>query len=768
MIIKNYNPFLNLKISNKLILGFIVIIFLGIVTSIINWSLLASQSNSYIISKQVGRLTADLRLIRQEEKNYILRNDTTYANKVKFSITDLQNSVVDISNNTNSENKKYLSEISKELNLYKIHFIKYLSLSESKHIALKEMIKQGREVEILSDRIRADQKEELEKLEEITNSSISIMRDKRIKADDANRMIKLMDEARQSEKNFLLRKDTNDSVTTIKLIHDLIKQAEITRERFSDSKNREMATSIITAAKKYTNEFLDVIDIIDEQPRDDKAELKEQKALNEMVKQGREVEILSDRIRADQKEELEKLEKTTNLAIVEMRDKRIKADDANRMIKLMDEARQSEKNFLIKENIKDAELTTNFVNKLIIQAKITLNRFSDLQNRAMAKAIIIASIKYDHEFKDVIKIVEKQNVAEKLMIDKARQVEKSVTTIETTQFKSIQESIYTTRVVSLFAELLKIAVFIFLAWLIFSSISKPIVHLSEILTSLAKDNTQIEISEQNRNDEVGLMGKAVQILKERLIERNRFQKEIILARNESEQTNIELKSVNAELESFAYSVSHDLRTPLRAINGYARILMEKYPNNFDEESSRIVDIMRINAIKMGDLIDALLTFSRLGRASLKYEDINMNKLVNEIIYELTIDKQKKINFIVSDLSSCIGDIQMIRQVWTNLISNAIKFSQYRDYAEISINSILEKKQIIYSIRDNGAGFNMKYSDKLFGVFQRLHSEKKFTGSGVGLALVQRIIHRHGGEIWAKGEVDVGAIFYFSLRNKNRS
>ena len=228
----------------------------------------------------------------------------------------------------------------------------------------------------------------------------------------------------------------------------------------------------------------------------------------------------------------------------------------------------------------------------------------------------------------------------------------------------------------------------------------------------------------------------------------------------------ELKTANKELEAFSYSVSHDLRAPLRAIDGFTRILIEDYASKLDKEGKRLGSVIQDNAKKMGNLIDDLLAFSRLGRASMTSTKIDMKNMVNAIYHEATsVEERKRIKFTIADIPEAQGDTNLMRQVWMNLIINAVKFSSDRKQAVISVSCQEEDSKLIYCIKDNGAGFNMKYVDKIFGVFHRLHSEKEFKGTGVGLALVQRIIRRHSGNVWAEGNVDKGATFYFSLPKK---
>ncbi|MCJ7801434.1 MAG: PAS domain S-box protein, partial [Candidatus Marinimicrobia bacterium] len=224
-----------------------------------------------------------------------------------------------------------------------------------------------------------------------------------------------------------------------------------------------------------------------------------------------------------------------------------------------------------------------------------------------------------------------------------------------------------------------------------------------------------------------------------------------------------LEEANKELEAFSYSISHDLRAPLRAIDGFTRILVEDYASKLDNEGKRIGSVIQDNATKMGKLIDDLLAFSRMGRTAMSFSNIDMKNMVNAIYHEATsAEERKRIKFTVGDLPAINGDTSMMRQVWMNLISNAVKFSSNRKQAIIDVSSKEEKDKITYSVKDNGTGFNMKYVDKLFRVFNRLHSEKDFEGTGVGLALVQGIVNRHGGNIWAEGEMDNGATLFFSL------
>jgi signal transduction histidine kinase len=222
----------------------------------------------------------------------------------------------------------------------------------------------------------------------------------------------------------------------------------------------------------------------------------------------------------------------------------------------------------------------------------------------------------------------------------------------------------------------------------------------------------------------------------------------------------ELQTANRELESFSYSVSHDLRAPLRAIDGYARMLDEDYAARLDAEAQRLIGVVRLSARRMGQLIDDLLAFSRLGRQEPARAQLDMRALACEVAEELRPGRPATIE--VAPLPPAQADRALLRQVWTNLIGNALKYSAKKADARVEIGAREDAAENVYWVRDNGAGFDMRYAEKLFGVFQRLHRAEEFEGTGVGLAIVQRIVTRHGGRVWAEGAPGEGACFYFSL------
>jgi light-regulated signal transduction histidine kinase (bacteriophytochrome) len=234
--------------------------------------------------------------------------------------------------------------------------------------------------------------------------------------------------------------------------------------------------------------------------------------------------------------------------------------------------------------------------------------------------------------------------------------------------------------------------------------------------------------------------------------------------NERLERNLrELERSNKELEAFTYSVSHDLRSPLRAIHGYTKILSEDYTSKFDDEGKQLMESVMRNAKKMGQLIDDLLTFSRTGKTELQKKQIDMTELAKTVLKDLKSSLPPfKTKITIEDLPPANADYNLMSLVFTNLISNAIKYSATKESPEATIGSIKRDDGTVYYIKDNGVGFDMQYYNKLFGVFQRLHSAEDFEGTGVGLALVNRIISRHGGKVWAEAKEDQGATFYFQL------
>jgi PAS domain S-box-containing protein len=248
----------------------------------------------------------------------------------------------------------------------------------------------------------------------------------------------------------------------------------------------------------------------------------------------------------------------------------------------------------------------------------------------------------------------------------------------------------------------------------------------------------------------------------------------VTARRKAEEAVIErtaqLEAANKELEAFSYSVSHDLRAPLRAVDGFSQAVLEDYGAQLPEEGRRHLQTIREGAQQMGALIDDLLTFSRLSRLPLNKRAVDTDELVRDAFGELDSQREgRQVEIRVDDLPPCQGDPALLKQVWLNLLSNAFKYTRQRKLTVIEVGCRREKEtdENIYFVRDNGTGFDMRYADKLFRVFQRLHRAEEFEGTGVGLAIVDRIIHRHGGRVWADAAVDRGATFFFTLEGESK-
>ena len=234
------------------------------------------------------------------------------------------------------------------------------------------------------------------------------------------------------------------------------------------------------------------------------------------------------------------------------------------------------------------------------------------------------------------------------------------------------------------------------------------------------------------------------------------------------ERNMQLEVTNGELEGFSYSVSHDLRAPLRSIDGFSRILQEDYAGKLDAEGERVIGVIRSNTRKMSNLIDDLLAFSRLGKKAFSWSLLDMDALLREDVLPgvLSGNEGRLVDVRISSLPQAWGDRTLLAQVWTNLLSNAVKFSEKTEKPAVQVEGRLETDEVVYTVRDNGVGFDMQYYDKLFKVFQRLHAQAEFPGTGVGLAIVQRVIARHGGRVWAESRPDEGASFHFSLPRRN--
>jgi signal transduction histidine kinase len=297
-----------------------------------------------------------------------------------------------------------------------------------------------------------------------------------------------------------------------------------------------------------------------------------------------------------------------------------------------------------------------------------------------------------------------------------------------------------------------------IAWaLAEAGIRRPIRRMTDALTAFGAGNLGARVGGPYPRGELGALMRALDAMADRLAQLNSE-----LERRVSERT-AELEAANKELESFSYSVSHDLRAPLRAIDGYTRVLEEDCADKLDDEGRRLLGVVRERAQRMGVLIDELLDFSRLGRSPLAAAPLDMETLARSALDEaVAAAGAARPHCEIGPLPSATGDASLIRQVWLNLLSNAIKFSGRNGEPAIRVTGAIDGAEHVYGVKDNGAGFDMRYYDKLFGVFQRLHRTEDYPGTGVGLAIVKRVVERHGGRVWAESRPGEGAAFYFSL------
>ena len=305
--------------------------------------------------------------------------------------------------------------------------------------------------------------------------------------------------------------------------------------------------------------------------------------------------------------------------------------------------------------------------------------------------------------------------------------------------------------------------FLFLIRLLTSRMTKPLHQLSIDMGRAEAGESQVRAALTGPKDIADMahaFNSMMSVLEERAAQVHQLNAELeqrVAARTQ------QLEAANDELEAFSYSVSHDLRAPLRAIDGYSNILLDDYAGKLDDEGKRLLNTVRANTIRMAQLIDDILNFSRTGRSEMTSSEIDMEKMAREVFEELQPSNAGSgVQCEIEQMPPAMGDRAMMRQVFVNLLSNAVKFSSTRGTPRIKVGAARDGNETVYYVKDNGVGFNMEYAGKLFGVFQRLHSVNEFEGTGIGLAIVKRIITRHGGRVWAESRVNEGATIYFAL------
>jgi PAS domain S-box-containing protein len=280
-----------------------------------------------------------------------------------------------------------------------------------------------------------------------------------------------------------------------------------------------------------------------------------------------------------------------------------------------------------------------------------------------------------------------------------------------------------------------------------------------------KDGSTFPVEVSAQGAEIGGRRILISVIRD-ITERKRIEGELSEKTTALEDRTRQMEAANKELDTFSYSIAHDLRAPLRAIDGYSRMILKHQGDKFDASTKRQFDLVRNNVKKMGQLIDDILALSRMGRQALSMSRLNMDNLTRDVWAELkALNPDKGIDLKINYLPSVVGDRSLIKQVLVNILSNAIKFTRVRDVPLIEVGSYIADAENVFYIRDNGVGFDIQYSDKLFGVFQRLHSADDYEGTGIGLSIVQHIMHRHNGRVWAESKVDEGSTFFFTFPRK---
>lgn len=303
------------------------------------------------------------------------------------------------------------------------------------------------------------------------------------------------------------------------------------------------------------------------------------------------------------------------------------------------------------------------------------------------------------------------------------------------------------------------------AWLGSRRITAPLADVTTTAEAIAAGDMERRVGVHG-DDELGRLARSFNTMAEQVARSQHHLEDQVNQRTQA------LEATNAELESFSYSVSHDLRAPLRAIHGFARILLEDHHANLDPEAQRLLGVIDQNTRRMGQLIDDLLAFSRLGRKELTTRTVDMEELTRTVVEEVRrgeaeLGRNGSLEIQIGPLPQARGDRALLRQVMSNLVQNAAKFTRGRQDARIEVGARGDGNDTVYFVKDNGAGFDPRFTDKLFGVFQRLHTTEQFDGTGVGLAIVKRIVQRHGGRVWAEGLLNQGATFYFTVSGEER-
>jgi len=411
----------------------------------------------------------------------------------------------------------------------------------------------------------------------------------------------------------------------------------------------------------------------------------------------------------------------------------------------------------------------------IIDVSLTISPVMDISGKIIGDSIIARDITERKEIEAGLEKTRKELAVIKKTADEASEFAESVINTVREPLISLDQDLRVVTVSRSFYDFFKVKPEETVGHRIYDlgNDQWDIPKLRELLETILPQKASFDNYEVEHDFET--IGKRTMLLNARQIQRtSKTNERIILLAIEDiterkeieaglEKTRKELEAANKELDAFSYSVAHDLRAPLRHLSGYVELLVKHFQSELSEKGVHYLDSIADSTHQMGKLIDTLLQFSKIGRADIHWSQLEMNGIVQEVVETVSKDNPgRTIEWVVRKLPSVSGDDATLRLVWINLLSNAAKFTRTRKNASIEIGANDETKEVIFFVRDNGVGFDMKYAQKLFGVFQRLHSSAEFEGTGVGLANVHRIVLRHGGHTWAEAELDKGATFYFSI------
>ena len=746
----------DLRIGVRLMIGVTIILSLTLIVGLIGWFTLKSQARSQVLANQAIDLVSALRAARQDEKNYMLSGDAKHVGEALESIGRIKKNSEKIRSFLPRDRREEVTRVQAEGDIYQNEFENFVALNRKKELSLKEMVTQGRKLENTAVLLREDQKRELQRLEKLAITLSDERQEKSEKADDANRMIKLMGQARQQEKNFLLRIDPRYADETIKLVNRLITQAKYTKSRFADKENKALAQQIILAAGQYILELNKVVLVKQQQ---------NSTTLETMIQLGRSVEKYAVKLRADQKQELLKLEQQARQASAQRLDKREKVDFTNRIIQLMAEARQQEKNFLLRRKQSYVELTRKLVNQSVYQAQLLRERFQDTQNRMLADKIISAAKMYLDEFEDVVIAQTEQEQQMQSMVKAARKIEALAGSMRQQTQMQADRSRKTAALIILVTLSMALILGIAAAIILTNSISRPIKQLVDVINKLAQEDN-VDVPLVANQDEIGQIARAISNFKE-----------VILQRKEKTEAQLLQAEKMAALGDLVAGVAHEINTPIGiAVTGSSHLqdqinILEK---NFSRGTLKKSEFKKIidNAIPIAITIQSNLERASALIKSFKQVAVDQSsqemrrfKLI-EYIDNVLLSLQPKVGKTPHEIT-LEGDEQLtieavpgaISQVITNLILNTLDHAYEPDSPPGEIKILIETTghTVIVHYSDNGKGMDEEVAKRMYEPF--FTTRRSVGGSGLGLSIIFNLVTQTlGGSIQCRTARGKGARF----------